>query len=310
MNRSPWPAGLRPVRVSGGADTATLLDQRSVDDIFGRLVRDQLASRQRPGVREERTAGRITARAADDEGTSTLTLDGYATTFDDPYPMYGGAESDWGWDEEIDAGAVTKSLSDGADVRLLVNHTGLPLARTKSGTLELTADATGLAVLAPDLDRTDPDVLALEPKLRRGDVDQMSWAFEVIRQEWDKDLRHRRILEARIFDVAVVTFPANENTTVGLRALRSLDLPIADAHVERLAAVFAELREGKTLSAASREVIESARDQARSAADVLDELLDAATNRSADPGADEARLREAEALRRRHQLQRARFAGR
>lgn len=308
-NRNPWPLGLRPAIVSGGdapVATRTELDPAAVDDIFGRIVRDSLAARQRPGIREERGGGRFELRTDETAGGSAVGIAGYFTTFDDPYPMYGGKNSAWGWDETIVGGALDKSINDRADVRLLINHDGLPLARTKSGTLTLTADTHGGHVSA-DLDPDDPDVRALVPKMRRRDVDQMSWAFEVIRQEWNGDLTERWITEARQFDAAIVTFPANEGTEVGLRALRSLDLPLSAAHTERLAHVFAELRSGNALTDAALDALTDARDQARGAADLFDELLAAAT-RDADPAPDplEAQRLEAEAIRTRLELDRAR----
>jgi hypothetical protein len=64
--------------------------------------------------------------------------------------------------------------------------TGLPLARTTSGTLELRTDKKGLLPSA-SLDLRDPDVQALQVKVERGDVNQMSFAFRTIRQEWNDD---------------------------------------------------------------------------------------------------------------------------
>jgi len=105
-------------------------------------------------------------------------------------------------------------------VHLLVNHEGLPLARTKSGTLDLSTDPKGLRVLAR-LERNDPDVAALAPKLRRGDMDEMSFAFRTVRQEWNGDETVRRLLEVNIHkgDVSVVNFGANDETSVQLRQL-------------------------------------------------------------------------------------------
>ena len=156
-------------------------------------------------------------REASDGG---LTLIGYAAVFNVAYEV-----EDWlgVYTEIVMEGAFTKTLAEGDDVRLLVNHEGLPLARTKSHTLTLSQDAIGLRTEAR-LDPEDPDVQALAVKMRRGDVDQMSHAFRAMRQEWNEDYSERRLLEEKLFDVSVVTFPASETTSVGLRALRSLAL--------------------------------------------------------------------------------------
>ena len=121
-------------------------------------------------IREVRrfTAGNLELRAGDD---GMLTFTGYASVFDAPYDMYGGPDAG-GWTEVVDPGAFRKTLSEKPDVQLLVNHEDLPLARTKSGTMKLSDDNTGLYVEAT-LDPNDPDVAALVPKVQRGDLDEI-----------------------------------------------------------------------------------------------------------------------------------------
>lgn len=160
------------------------------------------------GARELRAA-KIETRASDD--ANELIVEGYATTFDTPYDIAGGPP--YGWSEKIARGAFTKTLRERDDVRFLVNHEGVPAARTKSGTLTLTQDDIGLRVEAK-LDRSNPSVAELASALDRGDLDQMSFAFQVIRQEWNEDYTERSILEAKLFDVAPVTFPANPATHI------------------------------------------------------------------------------------------------
>lgn len=150
-----------------------------------------------------------------DNGNGTVTLSGYASTFNQPYDM-------GSYQETVAPGAFTRTLSQSPDVRLLVNHTGLPLARTSSGTLRLSQDDTGLRVES-DLDATDPDVQALIPKMKRGDLNQMSFAFAINGsdgQSWNKDYSQRtlRSLSLQNGDVSVVTYPANPNAGVALRS--------------------------------------------------------------------------------------------
>lgn len=154
----------------------------------------------------------IERRTADD-GSGLLAIQGYATVYDVSYPVLGGKESGWGWDETVVSGAADKSIAERDDVRLLENHEGSALARTKSGTLQLTSDATGLLVEA-DLDLEDPQVRSLAVKMRRGDMDEMSFAFQATRQEWNESYDERFITEIRLFDVSVVTYPANSATSV------------------------------------------------------------------------------------------------
>ncbi len=179
---------------------------------------------------ERRYQSTLELRATDDPNVVRFT--GYATSFDQPYEMHGGPPK--GWNEIIKRGAFTKTLAEGADVRLLINHDGLPLARTKSGTLHLQQDDHGLRVDA-ELDARDPDVQRLQYKMQRGDVSEMSFAFRTIRQEWTGDNQENRELSELSLDggdVSIVTYPANLHGTVA--ALRSM--PDDDA-LEVLAAL-------------------------------------------------------------------------
>lgn len=172
--------------------------------------------------------------------TSAPTIEGYAATFDQPYDL--GA-----FREQVDRDAFKRTLGTGPDVRFLVDHAGQPLARTKSGTLELAPDAHGLHMRAKELDMSDPDVQRLIPKVRRGDLDEMSFAFRVPAggDEWDSGytLRTLRNVELNGGDVSIVTYPANPNTA-GL-AIRSQD--IRDANLTLLDALMRELRAGKSI---------------------------------------------------------------
>ena len=153
------------------------------------------------------TIKNVEARQAED---GTMRLSGYAAVFNDdsvPLPFI----------ERIAPGAFRKTLSETPDVRLLINHEGLPLARTKNGTLRLEEDETGLYMNA-DL----PDTQAardLYTLVERGDVDQMSFAFRVIRQKWNDMRTERTLTELSLADgdVSVVTYPAYPTTTVEAR---------------------------------------------------------------------------------------------
>jgi uncharacterized protein len=149
------------------------------------------------------------------EDDGAIRVAGYAAVF--------GEETNIGgmFTEVIEAGAFTSALERGDDVVFLVNHAGLPLARTRSGTLKLTQDDRGLYIES-ELDREDPDVRAIVPKMKRGDLDKMSFAFIPTRQEWDDsgDMPKRMIRDLQLFDVAIVTTPAYDGTEIGLRSLQ------------------------------------------------------------------------------------------
>jgi len=59
--------------------------------------------------------------------------------------------------------------------------------------------------------------------LRRGDVSQMSFAFETVKDSWSDDRRTRELREVKLFDVSVVTYPAYEETMVQLRNKQAND---------------------------------------------------------------------------------------
>lgn len=173
-----------------------------------------------------------------DVDASTWHLTGYASVT--------GVVYDVGWySETIERGAFKRTLGETPDVQLLINHTGMPLARTSSGTLRLqertTPDAsgrTGLWVEA-DLDKLDPDAQALARKMKRGDIDQMSFAFQVTTGSWNEDYTRRRITAVSMHrgDVSVVNQGANPTSTATLRAAGGELLPMpthSQRAVERL----------------------------------------------------------------------------
>ena len=187
-----------------------------------------------------------------------LALRGYASVFNAPYDMYGGPEKG-GWTEVVSSDAFDQTLREKPDLHLLINHEGLPLARTKSGTLLLSVDKTGLLVDVPNLDRRDPDVQRLEVKMNRGDLDEMSFAFRVKRDEWDEDDSQRTLREVSLHkgDVSVVNFGANPATSVHLRAILTelAEMDFSDALAEaRFAGSDAVKRALDTLVRINREV--------------------------------------------------------
>jgi len=167
-------------------------------------------------------------------------ISGYAIVYDYPYDVAGGPPD--GWSETMKLGAASHSVRNRDDVRLLINHDGTPLARTRARTLSLESDDPGLFVRST-LDGHSPLVQTLTSAMERGDMDEMSVAFKVIRQEWNSDWTERRIDEIKLFDVSVVTAPANPATFVRLE-----DEDPADA---RSASRLAELRAWRDAAFAS-----------------------------------------------------------
>jgi HK97 family phage prohead protease len=139
-------------------------------------------------------------------------VEGYAAVFNSPTDL-------GGFREVVLPGAFKDSLANGADVRLLLNHEGLPLARTKSGTLQVKEDAHGLFFRA-ELDPSDPDVAAIVPKLKRGDLDQCSFAFATVTDNWQMvdGVQLRQLVAVELYDTSLVTYPAYGDTSVALRS--------------------------------------------------------------------------------------------
>ncbi len=125
-----------------------------------------------------------------------------------------------GYREKIQSGAFADTIKSG-DVRALWNHDpNFILARTKSGTLKLAEDNTGLKI---DADLPDTTFARdLLKSIERGDVDQMSFGFMVLPEgsSWrmEEGTLVRTLLKVELFDVSPVTFPAYPQTDVSARA--------------------------------------------------------------------------------------------
>jgi phage head maturation protease len=172
-----------------------------------------------------RTRATIQLRAASDG--STLHFAGCASAYEQPYEMW---DMFGPYTEIVSAGAGAQSLANpDLDVPLVLQHESLRrIARTTNGTLTLsegdfeTDDGTlqGLICEAPALDRTDVDVAYIEPKIRAGLIDEMSFRFSITSGQWSPDYMEYRINGYDIHrgDVAIVGYGANPATVAQLRA--------------------------------------------------------------------------------------------
>jgi HK97 family phage prohead protease len=212
-------------------DAAQDWAQRQIDRLDNET--NKARSKMKKTERRTFTVRNIEARQADD---GTMRMAGYAAVFNEaslPLPFI----------EKIAPGAFTKTLQETPDVRLLANHEGLPMARTKNGTMRLYEDETGLyfeAELANTQEARD-----LYTLVERGDVDQMSFAFRVIRQNWSKDRTERTLTEVSLADgdVSIVTYPAYPATSVEAR--------------EAIKRAILQIKEGREVSGDSLLVLES-----------------------------------------------------
>lgn len=147
---------------------------------------------------------------SDDE--TEKVIEGYFVVFNSETELFPGAF------EEIAPEAFNNTLSN--DIRALINHdTNLVLGRTKAGTLELEVDEKGLFGRIK-INENDTDAMNLYERVKRGDVDQCSFGFNILKE----DVEHRddgtikwTIREVDLHEVSVVTFPAYQETSVQAR---------------------------------------------------------------------------------------------
>lgn len=219
-----------------------------------RSLRAQLVN-----VRETRNISFDDVELRANSDGKTLHFRGYASVTDRAYEM----EDMFGpYTETIHRGSFNKTLAEGADVGLLVNHEGIPLARTKSGTLSLAEDGKGLLSDAPELDAVSPLVQTVRSAMDRGDLDEMSMAFRIPtgRQDWSDDFTERHIREVNLHkgDVSIVNYGANPFTSgAALRSLHSRQAvdSLRSLGLDRVFAAFHELRAGAILSAATMDTL-------------------------------------------------------
>lgn len=157
----------------------------------------------------ERTAlvrdGKFTTRAED----GNLYIEGYFAVFGSEYRMWENAI------ETIDEDTFNETV-DG-DVRALVNHDStLVLGRTTAGTLTLRVDRTGLwgSIL---INQSDQDAMNLYERVKRGDVSQCSFGFDILDQStevMENGTTVWKLKKVELYEVSVVTFPAYEDTSV------------------------------------------------------------------------------------------------
>lgn len=187
------------------------------------------------------------------ESGDKLTWDGYGSVTGHSYSVFGGPP--YGWNETVQRGSFKRTLLNNADVSFLINHEGISLARTRSGTLTLMEDDIGLRNVA-ELDMRMSAVNDLAVANERGDVNEQSIGFRVVADEWTDENgepsnrmvgTERAITEINMNkgDVSAVNYGANDAAGGGFR-----DLDIA----------LSELRAGKALSDEQRALIRSLAD--------------------------------------------------
>lgn len=162
--------------------------------------------------RETRQMRSIASKFETRESEEGLYIEGYFSVFNSTYELWPGAT------ESVAPGAFENTL--GGDIRALIDHeTRLVLGRNKSGTLELREDSHGLWGRVK-INPNDQDAVNLYERVKRGDVDQCSFGFDIVKEDTevrDDGSVHWTIREVKLYEVSVVTFPAYTETSVSAR---------------------------------------------------------------------------------------------
>ena len=150
-------------------------------------------------------------------------ISGYFASFSDIYEIAPGMT------ESIAKGAFSRTL--GGDIRALVNHdTTLVLGRTKAHTLDLKEDEHGLwgdVTINPK----DVDAMNLYERVKRGDVDQCSFGFEIVGEETDyrpDGSIHWTLTDVELHEVSACTFPAYKETNISARCAERDEIKARD----------------------------------------------------------------------------------
>jgi HK97 family phage prohead protease len=140
-------------------------------------------------------------------------VEGYATTFNQPYVLY---EADGlKYYEVVDRHALDGA--DMSDVILQYDHSGKVFARKSNKTLIVEPNNNGLFVCA-DLSKSQASKDYYE-EISNGLITKMSWGFTVAKDSYDRTTRTRTILKIRkVYDVSGVSYPANPDTEIQARS--------------------------------------------------------------------------------------------
>lgn len=163
--------------------------------------------------------------------TESTTVEGYATTFNQPYRLYAVD----GVDVYEQVAPTAFEETDMNDVIMQYDHAGRVFARLSNGTLHLTTDEHGLRVSA-DLGGTEIGRQLYE-EIKGGYTNKMSFGFTVtdsVVEEFDRGYIRTINRIGKLYDVSAVSLPANDYTEIS--AKRNIDGAINELVTERLQA--------------------------------------------------------------------------
>lgn len=162
----------------------------------------------------------LECRKAENEEEQSFIVEGYASTFNDPYLM--GENDEIRVLEQVDRNAFDKC--DMSDVIFQYDHQGRVFARLSNNTLRVSTDEHGLRIWA-DLGGTE-EGRKLYDEIRKGYTTRMSFCFivrgdsEEARKAEDGKTEYIRTITdiSKLYDVSAVSIPANDGTEISARA--------------------------------------------------------------------------------------------
>ena len=170
-------------------------------------------------------------RSKESNDKKELFVEGYAATFNSPTVMfeYDGIE----YKEQIDDRAFDEA--DMSDVIFNYDHRGKVMARTRNKTLTISTDKNGLYFRAK-LDGTE-EGRRLYEEIDGGYIDRMSFSWTTQEEAYDSANHMRTIRKVKkLYDVAAVSIPAYEDTSISARSYFEMEIE------KEKALVSAELR--------------------------------------------------------------------
>ena len=185
--------------------------------------------------REYRNMTPLEVRAEENEG---MVVEGFATTFNEPYTLY--SDSDLIYREQVAPEAFNNT--DMSDVIMQYDHQGRVFARISNNTLEVEPTDKGLFIRA-NLGGTEIGRNLYE-EIAGGYTDKMSFGFTV---DGDEETRSESadgrvdILRTitsinKLYDVSAVSIPANDGTSISVSTRSKIDGVIEEVRAERLEA--------------------------------------------------------------------------
>lgn len=187
-------------------------------------------------------ASKLTVKEITDDGD----FEGYGSVFNEVDSAY----------DKVMPGAFRNTLQDrgAAGVKMLYQHDpSQPIGKW----LEMHEDDHGLYVKGKILPKISKGAEVLE-MIREKVVDGLSIGFRTVKSLWEEGTDHRQILEVDLWEISVVTFPANARARVdAVKSVRDAETILREGGVP---ANFAKLVAKYGFEEANRRVTKDRRD--------------------------------------------------